>query len=86
MLGAVPITVVIATMAGFALGQLRVAGGQFVFVLFLLGLTLPFEGIIVPLYYEILRHGAPGHPLGDHPAADRACSCRSACSGCARTS
>ncbi len=57
VLGAVPITVVIATMAGFALGQLKVAGGQLVFVLFLLGLTLPFEGIIVPLYYEILRMG-----------------------------
>ena len=57
VLGAVPITVVIATMAGFALGQLRVVGGQVVFVLFLLGLTLPFEGIIVPLYYEILNMG-----------------------------
>lgn len=57
VLGAVPVTVVIATMAGFALGQLRVAGGQVIFLLFLLGLTLPFEGIIVPLYYEILRMG-----------------------------
>ena len=57
VLGAVPVTVVIATMAGFALGQLRVVGGQFVFVLFLLGLTLPFEGIIVPLYYEVLHMG-----------------------------
>jgi len=57
VLGAVPITVVIATMAGFALGQLHVVGGRFVFLLFLLGLTLPFEGIIVPLYYEILHMG-----------------------------
>ena len=48
---------IIATMAGFALGQLRVVGGRFIFLLFLLGLTLPFEGIIVPLYYEILRMG-----------------------------
>ena len=31
VLGAVPVTVVIATMAGFALGQLRVLGGRFVF-------------------------------------------------------
>jgi len=57
VLGAVPITVVIATMAGFALGALRVSGGRFIFLLFLLGLTLPFEGIIVPLYYEILHMG-----------------------------
>jgi raffinose/stachyose/melibiose transport system permease protein len=57
VLGAVPVTVVIATMAGFALGQLRVPGGRFIFLLFLLGLTLPFEGIIVPLYYEVLHMG-----------------------------
>jgi len=49
----VPVSTVIATMAGFGLGHLRVRGGQVVFVLFLLGLTLPFEGVIVPIYYEI---------------------------------
>src|SRR3569833_1796138 len=49
----VPISIAIATMAGFGLGHLRVRGGQIVFVLFLLGLTLPFEGVIVPIYYEI---------------------------------
>jgi raffinose/stachyose/melibiose transport system permease protein len=57
VLGTVPVTVVIATMAGFALGQLRVIGGQAIFVLFVLGLTLPFPGIIVPLYYEVLKMG-----------------------------
>lgn len=49
----VPASVVAATMAGFALGQLRPRGGRIVFILFVLGLTLPFEGIIVPLYYEV---------------------------------
>ena len=53
VLGVVPISMAIATMAGFGLGHLRVHGGQVVFVLFLLGLTLPFEGVIVPIYYEI---------------------------------
>jgi raffinose/stachyose/melibiose transport system permease protein len=57
VLGAVPATVVIATMAGFAIGQLRIIGNRPLFLLFLLGLTLPFEGIIVPLYYEIWRLG-----------------------------
>jgi len=55
--GVVPISLVIATMAGFALGHLRIRGGQLVFLLFLLGLTLPFEGVIVPLYYEIRHMG-----------------------------
>jgi raffinose/stachyose/melibiose transport system permease protein len=53
VIGVVPVSVVIATMAGFALGQLKIRGGGPLFLLFLLGLTLPFEGIIVPIYYEI---------------------------------
>jgi len=52
-LGVVPISMIIATFAGFALGHLRPRGGRAVFIVFLLGLTLPFEGIIVPLYYQM---------------------------------
>ena len=52
-LGVVPIAVLIATLAGFALGHLRPRGSGLVFVAFLLGLTLPFEGIITPLYYQM---------------------------------
>src|SRR6185312_1182344 len=57
VIAVVPVSVVIATMAGFALGQLKIWGGRFVFLLFLLGLTLPFEGVIVPIYYEIRGMG-----------------------------
>lgn len=51
--GVVPVAVLIATLAGFALGHLRPRGGNVVFVVFILGLTLPFEGIVVPLYYQM---------------------------------
>jgi raffinose/stachyose/melibiose transport system permease protein len=57
VIAVVPVSVLIATMAGFGLGHLRVRGGQFVFLLFLVGLTLPFEGVIVPIYYEIRGMG-----------------------------
>ena len=57
VLAVVPFSVFIATMAGFALGHLRIRGGQLVFLLFVLGLTLPFEGVIVPLYYEVRGMG-----------------------------
>jgi raffinose/stachyose/melibiose transport system permease protein len=57
VLAVVPVAVVIATMAGFGLGHLRMRGSQPVFLLFLLGLTLPFEGVIVPLYYEVRSMG-----------------------------
>ena len=57
VLGVVPISVIIATMAGFAIGHLRIPGSQFLFLLFLLGLTLPLAGIIIPLYYIVREAG-----------------------------
>jgi len=56
-LGVVPVALLIGTLAGFALGHLRPPGGRWVFIAFLLGLTLPFEGIIVPLYFQIREMG-----------------------------
>jgi raffinose/stachyose/melibiose transport system permease protein len=38
-------------MAGFAIGLLRVPGSRWLLLLFVFGLTLPFEGIITPLYF-----------------------------------
>jgi raffinose/stachyose/melibiose transport system permease protein len=47
----VPVALVMATMAGFAIGLLRIPGARFLLLLFVFGLTLPFEGIITPLYF-----------------------------------
>lgn len=47
----VPIALIISTMAAFAIGLLRISGSKILFPLFVFGLTLPFGGIIVPLYY-----------------------------------
>ncbi|GAB4064449.1 carbohydrate ABC transporter permease [Angustibacter speluncae] len=52
-IGVVPAALLFATLAGFALGQLRPPGGRVVFIAFVLGLTLPFEGVIIPLYYQM---------------------------------
>lgn len=57
VIGVVPVSVMIATMAGFAIGHLRIPGSQVLFLLFLLGLTLPLEGIITPLYYLVRSFG-----------------------------
>ncbi|MBK9747702.1 MAG: carbohydrate ABC transporter permease [Chloroflexi bacterium] len=51
VLAVVPVSLLISTMAGFAIGQLRIPGSRILLALFVFGLTLPFGGIIVPLYY-----------------------------------
>jgi raffinose/stachyose/melibiose transport system permease protein len=57
VLGVVPVAVVFATMAGFAIGHLRIPGARPLFLIFLLGLTLPLAGIIIPLYYVMRELG-----------------------------
>jgi raffinose/stachyose/melibiose transport system permease protein len=47
----VPVSLLISTMAAFAIGLLRIPGERVLLFLFVFGLTLPFGGIIVPLYY-----------------------------------
>lgn len=51
VLAVVPIALVISTMAAFAIALLRIPGSGLLLPLFVFGLTLPFGGIIVPLYY-----------------------------------
>lgn len=52
VLGVVPISLLIATLAGYSLGALQVRGGRAVLIFFVLGLTIPFEALIIPLYYQ----------------------------------
>jgi raffinose/stachyose/melibiose transport system permease protein len=51
VLAVVPLSLAISTMAGFAIGLLRIPGARLLLLLFVFGLTLPFEGIITPLYF-----------------------------------
>lgn len=51
LLAVVPIALIISTMAAFAISILRIPGSRFLLVLFIFGLTLPFGGIIIPLYF-----------------------------------
>ena len=51
VLAVVPISLIISTMAGFAIGSLRIRGANALLLLFVFGLTLPFPGIIIPIYF-----------------------------------
>ncbi len=50
VLAVVPVSLIISTMAGFAIGLLRIPGASILLFLFVFGLTLPFPGIIIPIY------------------------------------
>jgi ABC-type glycerol-3-phosphate transport system permease component len=43
--------VVLSSLAGYSLAKLRVAHQRVIFVGFLLGLMVPFQSIMIPLYY-----------------------------------
>jgi raffinose/stachyose/melibiose transport system permease protein len=47
----VPVALVISTMAGFAIGLLRIPGSGVLLFLFVIGLTIPFSGLIIPIYF-----------------------------------
>src|ERR1041385_4396770 len=51
LLTVVPVSLMISTMAGFAIGHLRIRGANVLLFLFVFGLTLPFPGIIIPIYF-----------------------------------
>ena len=63
VLGVVPATVAMATAAGYALAQLNVPFGKAIYGLLLIGLTLPFEALITPLYYDLRSMGLLGTRL-----------------------
>jgi raffinose/stachyose/melibiose transport system permease protein len=63
VVGVVPVSLLLALLAGYALGRMRLPGGRAVIVLLLLGLTIPFESIVTPLYYEIDALGILNTPL-----------------------
>jgi raffinose/stachyose/melibiose transport system permease protein len=57
VLGVVPISVLLATMAGYGLAKLTSDKYKWLYLGFVFGLTLPFEAVITPLYYEVRTMG-----------------------------
>ncbi|MEV5848536.1 carbohydrate ABC transporter permease [Streptomyces sp. NPDC051985] len=53
----VPIGALFATMAGYAFGTMRFTGSRLLFSFLLIGLTLPPEAAVIPLYYDLKQVG-----------------------------
>ena len=56
----VAFTVSFASLAGYAFARHTFAGRNAIFYLFLVGLILPFQSIMIPLYYTLLNFGLLG--------------------------
>jgi raffinose/stachyose/melibiose transport system permease protein len=57
VLGVVPICLALSAAAGYGLAVLGFPGARLVFGLLLLGLTIPIESLITPLYYQMQSLG-----------------------------
>jgi raffinose/stachyose/melibiose transport system permease protein len=53
----VPASVALSVVAGFAFATMRFRGSKALFYLFILGLIIPTEATIVPLYYDVRSVG-----------------------------
>ena len=49
----VSVSVVLSILSGYAFGLMRFRGSEVLFYVFLLGLIIPTEAMIVPLYYDL---------------------------------
>lgn len=53
VLAVVPAVLLFSALGGFAFAQLNVPFKGLFYIIFLIGLTIPFETLVTPLYYEI---------------------------------
>jgi len=53
----VPASVILSVIAGYAFATMRFRGSKVIFYLFILGLIIPTEATIVPLYYDVRAMG-----------------------------
>jgi ABC-type glycerol-3-phosphate transport system permease component len=62
--GVVQMTLVLATLAGYALGVLHLPGARTVLTVFVSGLVVPVELIIIPLFFNLREIGLTDSYLG----------------------
>lgn len=60
----VPVAVTVAVLAGYAFGTMRFRGSSVLFYVFMIGLVMPFESTVVPLYYNLRALGLVNTHLG----------------------
>jgi raffinose/stachyose/melibiose transport system permease protein len=51
---------VLSCLAGYGISRFRFPGRKLMFYIILLGLTVPFQSVMIPLYYQLLAMGLLG--------------------------
>ena len=51
---------ILSALAGYGIARFRFPGRGPIFVVILLGLTIPFQSVMIPLYYQLLAMGLLG--------------------------
>jgi raffinose/stachyose/melibiose transport system permease protein len=62
--GVVPVAVTVSVLAGYAFGTMTFRGSGVLFYMFMIGLVMPFESTVVPLYYNLRSMGLTDTYLG----------------------
>jgi raffinose/stachyose/melibiose transport system permease protein len=52
--------VTLSCLAGYGISRFRFPGRNFMFYTILIGLTVPFQSVMIPLYYQLLQMGLIG--------------------------
>lgn len=53
----VPVSVLLSVFTGYAFGTMTFRGSKLLFALFILGLMVPYEATVIPLYFEFRELG-----------------------------
>jgi len=60
----VALTLIACCPAGYAFGRMRFAGNNLIFYLYLFGLTVPFQAVLIPVFYQLKNLGLIDNLLG----------------------
>lgn len=60
----VPVVVVFSILSGYAFGTMRFPGRSLIFYALLVGLVVPFEAAVIPLYYTLRSFGLTDSYIG----------------------
>ncbi len=63
-IGTVALTLIACCPAGYAFGRMQFAGNNALFYLYLFGLTVPFQAVLIPVFYQLKNLGLINNLLG----------------------